>query len=400
MDPRVTTLLSHVRAHAENRPGVYRMLGPSGELLYVGKSVRVRTRLLSYFRADDGEKAAEIISQAHQVEWEYTASEFAALLHEFRLIKSHRPLYNVQHKRDRSHCFLQLTREAVPRLRVVGQPGGTGSAEYFGPFRGRHTMAEVVRAVSDLLELRDCPSDTPMRLADQIQLFPMKDDPRCMRGQTARCISPCAGGCTQAEYLERVALARAFLNGESDRPLVILRERMAMAARRLQFEYAAELRDRAERLEHVQSWIVELGRTLRRLSLVYTVQGQGGGEDRTYVLRRGRIRAEVPAPQTPEEQAALEARVRDIFSLPEPEAIGLRAQEAQELMLIAKWFRMHPEELEGTVPASARTGSGEASEEVGEARAALARTLERTVEGPGGVEADSPEPEPTDAAGG
>ncbi|MFP2899109.1 hypothetical protein [Corallococcus sp. 4LFB] len=232
MDPRAATLLSHVRASAENRPGVYRFFGPAGELLYVGKSVRVRTRLLSYFRADEGEKAWEIVAQAHQVEWEYTASEFAALLHEFRLIKSHRPLYNVEHKRDRSHCFLQLTREAVPRLRVVGQPGGGGSAEYFGPFHGRHTMADVVRAVNDLLELRDCPSETPMRLADQLPLFPMKDDPRCMRGQTARCLSPCASGCTTAEYLAQVALARAFLNGESDRPLVILRERMAMAARR------------------------------------------------------------------------------------------------------------------------------------------------------------------------
>ncbi|NOK38125.1 nuclease [Corallococcus exercitus] len=390
MDPRAATLLSHVRASAENRPGVYRFFGPAGELLYVGKSVRVRTRLLSYFRADEGEKAWEIVSQAHQVEWEYTASEFAALLHEFRLIKSHRPLYNVEHKRDRAHCFLQLTREAVPRLRVVGQPGGGGSAEYFGPFHGRHTMADVVRAVNDLLELRDCPSETPMRLADQIPLFPMKDDPRCMRGQTARCLSPCAGGCTTAEYLAQVALARAFLNGESDRPLSILRERMAMAARRLQFEYAAELRDRAERLENVQAWIVELGRTLRRLSLVYTVRGHGG-EDRTYVLRRGRIRAEVPAPRTSEEHAALEARVRDIFAMPEPEAMGLRAQEAQELMLVAKWFRLHPEELEATVPAPARAGSDEPFEEAAEARAALARTLERTVEGP--EEPEEPEPE-------
>ncbi|NBD09457.1 MULTISPECIES: nuclease [Corallococcus] len=384
MDSRVATLLSHVRANAENRPGVYRMLGPAGELLYVGKSVRVRTRLLSYFRAEEGEKAAEIIAQAHRLEWEYTASEFAALLREFRLIKSHRPLYNVEHKRDRAHCFLQLTREEVPRLRVVGQPGG-GSAEYFGPFHGRHTMEDVVRAVNDLLELRDCPARTPMRLADQLPLFALKDDPRCLRGQTARCLSPCAAGCSQVEYLERVALARAFLNGESDRPLVILRERMALAARRLQFEYAAELRDRAERLENVRAWIVELGRTLRRLSLVYTVRGHGGA-DRAYVLRRGRIRAEVPAPRTPRAHADLEARVRDIFSVPEPEAIGLRAQEAQEVMLIAKWFRLHPGELESTVPA--RTGDG-SDEALAEARDALARTLARTVAGPGADGADA-----------
>jgi excinuclease ABC subunit C len=350
MASRVESLLAHVREHAENRPGVYRMLGPSEELLYVGKSVKVRTRLLSYFRADEGEKAAEIISHAHRIEWEYTASEFAALLREFRLIKSLRPLYNVEHKRDKGHCFIHLTRESVPRLRVVGRASGE-RGDYFGPFHGRASISEVVRAVSDLLELRDCASDTPMKLADQFQLFPLKEEPLCMRGQLSRCLAPCAGRCTHAEYHAKVAQARAFLEGTSDTPLTLLRERMAMAARRLQFEYAAELRDRAERLEQMREWMVELGRTLKRLSFVYTVPGHGG-ENRAYVVRRGSVRAEVPAPGTPDEHQALEAQAREIFDRPEPETLGLRAHEAQEVMLIARWFRTHPEEMERTVPAA------------------------------------------------
>lgn len=349
MDSRVDALLAHVREHAENRPGVYRMSGPSGELLYVGKSVRVRTRLLSYFRADEREKAAKIISHAHRVEWEYTPSEFAALLLEFRLIKSQRPLYNVEHKRDRGHCFIHLTREPVPRLRVVARANAE-SGDYFGPFHGRAALSDVVRAVSDLLELRDCPSSTPMRLADQGQLFPRKQEPLCMRGQLSRCLAPCAGGCTHAEYDARVAQARAFLEGTSDTPLTLLRERMALAARRLQFEYAAELRDRAERLELMRGWIVELGRTLKQLSFVYTVRGHGG-EDRTYVVRRGSVREECPSPESPHEQSGLEARAREIFERPEPETLGLRAHEAQEVMLIARWFRLHPEELERTLSA-------------------------------------------------
>jgi excinuclease ABC subunit C len=73
-------LRADVRAGCENRPGIYRMIGPGDEVLYVGKSVRVRTRLLSYFRADRGEKAAEIISHTHRIDWEYAPSEFAALL--------------------------------------------------------------------------------------------------------------------------------------------------------------------------------------------------------------------------------------------------------------------------------------------------------------------------------
>src|SRR5688572_11829546 len=98
MSSRLDNLRADVRARAENRPGVYRMIGPSDEVLYVGKSIRVRTRLLSYFRAERGEKAAEIVGHAHRIEWEYVPSEFAALLHEFRLIKRYRPPYNVEHK--------------------------------------------------------------------------------------------------------------------------------------------------------------------------------------------------------------------------------------------------------------------------------------------------------------
>jgi excinuclease ABC subunit C len=350
---RLEQLREDVRARAENRPGVYRMRGPSGEVLYVGKSVKLRTRLLSYFRAQRGEKGAEIIGHAHGVEWDYVPSGFAALLQEFRLIKRWRPLYNVEHKRDSSLCFIKLTREPVPRLLVVGHVIHDG-AEYFGPLRGRQAATGAVRAVSDLLELRDCPSDTPMRLADQIELFRLREDPRCMRGQVGRCLSPCASGCTRTEYLERVGQARDFLNGVTDQPLTLLRERMSVAARRLQFEYAAELRDRAEALEHVRAELLQIGRFVERLSFVYTVPGHEG-EDRVYIIRRGSVRAELAAPRAPHERLALEEKVGEIFERPEPAAIGLRAHEAQEVLLVARWFRLNPDELERTEPVNARS---------------------------------------------
>ncbi|WP_395846861.1 UvrB/UvrC motif-containing protein [Cystobacter fuscus] len=363
---RVEQLRADVRARAENRPGVYRMRGPSGEVLYVGKSVRVRTRLLSYFRAQRGEKAAEIIGYAHGVEWEYTPSEFAALLQEFRHIKRWRPPYNVEHKRDNSLCFIKLTREPVPRLLVASHVIHDG-AEYFGPLRGRYRATEAVRAVSDLLELRDCASDTPMRLADQYELFRVQEDPRCMRGQTGRCIAPCAGGSTRAEYQTRVSLARDFLNGLTDQPLVLLRERMTLASRRLQFEYAAELRDRTESLEGVRDELLRVGQFVEQLSFVYTVPGEAG-EDRVYVIRRGSVRAEFAVPGSPEARRVLEQQVREIFERPEPRMIGLRAHEAQEVLLVAKWFRLHPEEMERTVPVTLNVlveSPGEESERAG-----------------------------------
>jgi excinuclease UvrABC nuclease subunit len=95
---------AHVRAHAHDRPGVYRMLSQDGEVVYVGKSKRIRTRLLSYFRcAFPEEKGARIVREAIRIEWEYTPSEFAALLEELRLIKRFRPGLNVAMKRDERH---------------------------------------------------------------------------------------------------------------------------------------------------------------------------------------------------------------------------------------------------------------------------------------------------------
>ena len=81
---QLAAMRADVRAHCDDRPGVYRMLAPDGEIVYVGKSKRIRTRLLSYFRCGPDEKGARIIREAGRVEWDYTPSEFSALLEELR----------------------------------------------------------------------------------------------------------------------------------------------------------------------------------------------------------------------------------------------------------------------------------------------------------------------------
>ena len=100
-DAQLAIMRSSVCDGAADRPGIYRMLSGEGEVLYVGKSKRVRSRLLSYFRcAFPEEKGARILRSAEKIEWEYTPSEFAALLQELRLIKRFRPRYNVAMMRD------------------------------------------------------------------------------------------------------------------------------------------------------------------------------------------------------------------------------------------------------------------------------------------------------------
>jgi excinuclease ABC subunit C len=338
-----------VRAGCENRPGVYRMIGPGNDVLYVGKSIRVRTRLLSYFRADRGEKAAEIISHTHHIDWDYAPSEFAALLAEMRAIQRWRPPFNVEHKRDRVFCFVKLTREEAPRLLVVREVLDDG-ATYFGPFRGPQRVREVIREVIDLLELRDCLGRTPMRFADQLDLFAPPADtgiqPLCMRADVNKCLAPCAGRCTKQEYSAQVELARRFLDGDADIPLTILRQRMQTAADRLMFEYAGSLRDRMRRLEDARGELLGLRGLIDSLSFVYEVPGHGGA-DRVYVVRRGSIREDAPLPATAAERAELAERARRLLQRRETFA-RVEPTQAAEILLLARWFRLRPRELDRT----------------------------------------------------
>jgi len=351
MDPTAITfaaprpaveLRADVRARAENRPGVYRMVGPGDRVLYIGKSVRGRQRLLSYFRADRGEKGEEILRHTHRIEWEYVPSEFGALVREMKAIKRWRPPYNVVHKRDRGYAFIRLTTEPAPRLQAVREVRPDGSL-YYGPFFGPERVRTAVREISDLLQLRDCAGETPLRFADQLDLFGVRDeDPLCLRGSVGRCLAPCASRCTRTEYMERTRLALRFLHGEADAPLGILDSRMAAAAARLQFEYAAALRDRRQRLEEIRQELAGLRSAIESLSFVYRVPGWAG-EDRVYVIRRGLVLAEAPAPGTLDEHRALAERARRLLRAGSASG-GLGAAQATEILLVARWFRTRQQE--------------------------------------------------------
>jgi excinuclease ABC subunit C len=147
------------------------MYSPGDELLYVGKSVHVRTRLLSYFRASRGEKVWELISEAGRVSWEYIPNEFAALIHEMKLIQKWQPCFNVQHKRKRIYAFVKVTRDQAPRVLPVTRIADDG-ATYYGPFPRVGALARTVRELAHVLRLRDCPSTTPVFFDDQLELFP------------------------------------------------------------------------------------------------------------------------------------------------------------------------------------------------------------------------------------
>jgi excinuclease ABC subunit C len=341
---------AHVRATAENRPGIYRMIAGDGEVVYVGKSKQVRARLLSYFRsAFPDEKGARILREAEAIDWTYVPSEFAAVLEEMRQIKRLRPRLNVALKRDdRHYCFIRLSRGPAPKLLVVRGAGGDERGIYYGPFMGARRVREALRELNDALGLRDCSMDQQMSFADQSELFGVPArTPGCIRYEIGKCLGPCIAAATEGEYSERVRLARAFLDRGDEEPIDRLRDAMAAASDRLEYERAAALRDKARRLEDLREQFARLRFAIESLSFVYAVKGIAG-DDRVYLIRRGRVREELAKPRTTDQRAALRARVQDVFAGPERRSAAVPTHEIDELLLLTSWFRVRPRELRRT----------------------------------------------------
>ena len=349
-DAQLAIMRSSVCDGAADRPGIYRMLSGEGEVLYVGKSKRVRSRLLSYFRcAFPEEKGARILRSAEKIEWEYTPSEFAALLQELRLIKRFRPRYNVAMMRDARHySFIKLTKGAAPKMLVVRGASGDEAGTYYGPFVGAQRIGEAVRELNDALMLRDCRSDLKMFFSDQTELFQLSPrTPGCIRHEISKCLGPCVGGCSAAQYDERVGLARAFLEGSDDGPINMLRGEMERLSVALEFERAAHYRDKLERLEALRAQFGRLRFAVENLSFVYTVPGHEG-EDKVYLIRRGVVRAELGKPRSTKDRRSMKQLVEDIFSPDDKPPSQVPTHEIDELLLLSSWFRRFPQEMKRT----------------------------------------------------
>lgn len=347
---RIDNMLAVVKDTARNVPGVYRMTSAEGEVIYVGKAKALRTRLMSYFRAKyPRDKGARILREAATLTWEHQPSEFAALVRELRLIKQLRPRYNVAMKRDaRYHAFVRISRGPAPRLQVVRAAGHDESGTYYGPFRGAFQLAEAIRELNDALGLRDCALDTPMFFADQVE-FPQLParTPGCIRHEIGRCLGPCVAAVREAEYDTAFAAARGFLEGADDAPMTLLRDRMESASEALDFERAAFWRDKLQRLEALREQFTRLRFALESLSFIYTVPGVGG-DDRSYIVRRGCIRDELPAPRDAAGRAMLDKRVAELARGERFVERSVPGHEVDEVLLIAGWFRKFPAELEHT----------------------------------------------------
>lgn len=344
-----------VKLLAENRPAVYRMVDPAGRVLYVGKARKLRARLMTYFRASYPEdKAARILHAAHDIQWDYQPSEFAALLGELRQIRKHRPAYNVSMNRNRRMAFVTISNGPAPRLAISQRTDQ--EVRRYGPVVSPGRAREALRVLNDLLGLRDCAEKMPIYFADQGDLFSEPRRAGCMRHDFRLCTGPCAGFVAEWAYAGQAAAAVAFLEGRTVQPIDRVVTEMMTSSDQGDFASAVKWRERFERLEWLFAALNRARAAIGLLSFVYRDTGEFGDE-RAYLVRQGVVRAAFPWPATPIEREAFRAVVAEEMAQPAPSAGPLPTATVDETMLLLAWFRRHPDALRRTEPLEAWSGS-------------------------------------------
>lgn len=337
-------LRDRVRAVAPRLPGVYGMLDRKRQLIYIGKAKCLRSRLLGYFRPHSRDhKAGRIMQHVSAIAYEPAPSEFAALLRELELIQRRRPRFNVVGVPGRLRfSYVCIGRKPAPCVYATRQPTGRELA-CFGPVPGLAGVGEAVRRLNDAFGLRDCSQRQAMHFANHGELFPQVRTPGCLRAQIGTCTGPCAGLCTESQYAQQVGRARAFLDGSDTTLLVQLAEQMEEAARTMQYERAAALRDKLAAVRRLADHLGWLRQARQQHSFIYPLRGHDGIE-LWYLICRGRIQRVMRAPGCEASRRRVAASIAAIYQPDRGVPQVLPAGELDGILLVAGWFRKHADE--------------------------------------------------------
>ena len=223
-------------------PGVYIMRSKDDKVIYVGKAKKLKNRVSQYFQdtASHSPKTRIMVSKIHHFDVIVAASEFEALVLECSLIKRYSPKYNILLKDDKGYPYLRLNmKEIYPKITLVSRITEDG-AEYFGPYGARAVTHDVMEAINQTLKLPTCNRQFPRDVG--------KDRP-CLNYHMNQCAGWCQESMSCVEYRLRMEQARQLLLGNYKQVASEIKEQMLSAAENLDFELAANLRDRLKAVE-------------------------------------------------------------------------------------------------------------------------------------------------------
>lgn len=228
-------------------PGVYQFINKIGRVIYVGKAKNLKNRVRSYFQENPGSaKTIAMVSKIDDLQLVVTDSELEALILENNLIKQLKPRYNVNLKDDKSFPFIKVTNELFPRIYPTRKVFNDGS-KYFGPYTDVRSMRGSLRMINQIFKIRSCKLDlTEKNIAE-------KKFKVCLDYHIKKCDGPCENLISAKAYNEMVDEVIKLLKGKTDDLIKDLKSRMQTAVENLEYEKAAELRDKIDQLNSISS---------------------------------------------------------------------------------------------------------------------------------------------------
>jgi excinuclease UvrABC nuclease subunit len=230
-NPDQQRLCDQIRAEVPSGPGVYFFEDRDSNIIYIGKSKDLRSRLLTHMRhpgADDPRRM-RLHLEIRSFTLRSTPTELHALLLEDLLIKQHQPLFNKRQNEFLEQVSLVLTDETYPRLRIVQQKTELWGGRCFGPYRDKYAAAELMAIAQDHIGLRSCTTS--------------QKSTGCIRAEIGTCSGPCTGRSTTRKYRETVRNTIDFLEGDGKAVLDKLTSQMSRCVTDERFEEAGRLRD-------------------------------------------------------------------------------------------------------------------------------------------------------------
>ena len=264
----ITDTLRNKANSIPESPGVYIMKDAEGRIIYVGKSKKLKNRVTSYFSSTHTSyKTAKMVSLVRDFDYILCKTEMEALTLENVLIKKHSPKYNIKLKDAKSYPYIKITADEYPRL-FVTRERQSDKARYFGPYQSVSSAYTALETIKKIFGLPTCKRVFPRDIG--------KERP-CIYKDMGRCVAPCANGISREGYRELVKNAAFVLEGHIKGTITELEAAMTAAAEELDFERAAELRDRIAALGKLceKQKVVADARINRDIFALYTSDTMG-----------------------------------------------------------------------------------------------------------------------------
>jgi excinuclease ABC subunit C len=331
-----------------DKPGCYLMKDAGGKIIYVGKAINLRNRVRSYFHntSQYEQKTRRLVREIEDIEWIVVGSELEALILEMNLIKRHKPRFNVRLKDDKRYPYIKVHwQDPFPKVTVTRQMANDG-ARYFGPFTSVWAVHQTLDLLRKIFPYLTCNRD-----------ITGKDSRACLYYDIKLCTAPCIGAINQQEYRQIIDDLCQFLEGRTQPVVNRLAKEMEKAAKDLQYEKAAVIRDQLSAIDKVVERQKVVSSDQTDSDVIAMARSDGEACVQVFFIRSGKLIGReyfvLEGTEDENDEEILSEFVKQFYAQAAfiPEKV-LLPQELLEAKIISQWLnsRKSGDKVEITIP--------------------------------------------------